>query len=352
MKRHSFWVLFSMLTLIAICFVACGTNETPDSQIPQSRVPDGIGDPAGDSDTDKNNDEETNMNESNHSNSTNTLEKGLYCQYDPSVNFESAVGGLKIFVPTSIGYINYHLVHSVNIERNCDTWRLSKAYAVDDRFENAYELTPKGAEWDMALRLDGRSDFIGGFAHGDEIYTSFCVEINGTILRVEDLTTLTPFDEMRITVQSIGYDPSSPSVAALTHQKEYSINTDGILLNQRVEWLNDYTLGSSYMAMMPPLKDLTDRVYTDVTPTPKVASKNYGYTSGASEAVVYGTSSGIRFEMSVPQYPSFPGGNKFLLTDNSGGHYNKMYFVICNGATVSKGDVWETTTKYAISNGS
>lgn len=25
-----------------------------------------------------------------------------------------------------------------------------------------------------------------------------------------------------------------------------------------------------------------------------------------------------------------------------------MYFVICNGADVSKGDVWETVTKYMI----
>jgi len=97
------------------------------------------------------------------------FKKGLYCQYDPSVDFESALGGLKFFIPTANGYINYNLVHSVNSDRNCDTWRLGKAFAFDHHFENEIALTPPGAEWDMALRLSGRTDFIGGYAHGDEI---------------------------------------------------------------------------------------------------------------------------------------------------------------------------------------
>ena len=60
----------------------------------------------------------------------------------------------------------------------------------------------------------------------------------------------------------------------------------------------------------------------------------------------------LAFSMSVPKYPILVGGNRFLLTDNRGGLYNKMYFVICSGAEVMKGDVWETTTRYVITNGS
>lgn len=277
-------------------------------------------------------------------------DKKAYCKYDPSVDFERAVGGLRIFLPAERGYVNYNFVHSVHGDKNCDTWRLSKAYAVDDGFENEYELTPKGAEWDMALRLKDRPDFIGGYAHGDEVFTSLSVKLDGKDVKIDSIEALTPFDELVIEVDSIGYDPNDSTTQALTHHKKYVINANGITLSQRVEWLNGYTLGSSYMAMMPPLKSLTDRFYTNVDCTPKEASANYGSVPGASEAVVYGSDSGISFSMSVPRYPSLVGGDKFLLTDNRGKPYNKMYFVICNGAEVSKGDVWETMTKYVITN--
>lgn len=276
------------------------------------------------------------------------MKKNAYCQYDPSIDFERAVGGLRIFIPAERGYVNYNFVHSVCEEKNCDVWRLSKAYAFDDNFENEYELTPKGAEWDMALRLSGRPDFIGGYAHGDEIFTSLSVEIDGESVAIESLTDLTPFEEIIIKEESKGFDPSDPTSQALNHFKEYVVSGEGIILNQKVEWLNDYTLGSSYMAMMPPLKSLTDRFYTNADPTPKEALSNYGSVPSATEAVVYGKE--LAFSMSVPRYPSLVGGNKFLLTDNRGKPYNKMYFVICNGAEVSKGDVWETTTKYSITN--
>ena len=287
------------------------------------------------------------------SNSKCSLEKRMYCRYEQSIDFEDAVGGLRIFIPAENGYVNYNFVHSVCEDRNCDMWRLSKAYAFDDSLENGYELTPTGAEWDMALRLSGRPDFIGGYAHGDEIFTAISIEIDDRCIKIDALDTLTPFENLFISVDSVGYDPNDPLTKALRHHKEYTVGAEGITLCQKVEWLSSYTLGSSYMAMMPPLKSLTELFYTDVDPAPKEAASNYVSDSlvgieGVTKAVVYGAESGIAFSMSVPKYPRLVGGNRFFLTDNHGGLYNKMYFVICNGADVSKGDVWETVTKYMI----
>ena len=279
------------------------------------------------------------------------LKKRAYCQYDSEIRFEKSVEGLQIFLPAANGYINYNLVHSVNAEQNCDMWRLGKAYGFDDCLQNAYELTPAGAEWDMAVRISGRPDFIGGYAHGDEVYTSLSIEIDGESVDIESLKSLTPFQELVITVESVGYDPLDSTTQALQHWKEYVVSEEGITLNQRVAWLNDYTMGPSYLAMMPPLKTLTETFYTNMDPTPKEAISHYGRIPGATEAVVYGSSSGMKFRMSVPRYPSLTGGDSFLLSDNRGGLYNKMYFVICDGANCSKGDVWETTTRYVITNG-
>jgi len=86
-------------------------------------------------------------------------ERKCYCQYDRGVSFEDARGGLRIYIPTAVGYANYNLVHTVSAGRNADIWRLGKAYWVDDSFDKEKELTPEGAEWDMALKLEGRCDF-------------------------------------------------------------------------------------------------------------------------------------------------------------------------------------------------
>ena len=280
-----------------------------------------------------------------------TLIKQLYCQYDSSISFEHSIGGLRIYVPTYEGYINYNIVHTQKESDYKDIWRIGQAYALDDNLQNSYAITPAGAEWDMALMLSGRPDFIGGCAHGDEIYTSLSMFLDGNQVEITSVKDLTAFEEIVIIESSFGYDPSDHTTQVLKHYKEYIINENGITLNQKVEWLNDYTLGSSYMAMMPPLKTLTDTFYTDVDYTLISTNGNYGSVLGAKKAVVYGTASNLKFTMSIPKYPSLTGGDRFLLTDNSGGAYNKMYFVICNGASVSAGDIWETTTCYNITNG-
>ena len=52
--------------------------------------------------------------------------------------------------------------------------------------------------------------------------------------------------------------------------------------------------------------------------------------------------------MAVPEYPEMIGGNRFLMTDNKGGSYNKIYFVLCNGAEVKRGDELNAVTRYRI----
>ena len=217
--------------------------------------------------------------------SKDTTSKQPYCIYDSLLSFESAKGGLKIYLPTNVGYINYNIVHTVNESSNVDVWRLGQAFAYDDDLKTKYEITPAGAEWDMAVKIDGRGDFIGGSAHGDEIYTSMTILIDGKKVGISLIKKLTPFKEITIIEESIGYDPNDSVTPALKHYKEYSITASGVTLEQKVEWLNDYTLSSSYLAMMPPLASLTNMYYTDIDIVPKAA--NEAYLTGVKKAVVY-----------------------------------------------------------------
>lgn len=284
------------------------------------------------------------------------LSKGLRCIYDETMSFDAGVGGLKIYFPTQKGYVNYNFVHSKDYNRNCDVWRLSLVFLVDDNGNVVKQITNNGAEWEMAVMIIGRSDYIGGYAHGDENYTSLMFSIDDVQTDITSINKYTSFEELKIVEKSNGYDPLDCVTKALEHTKEYTINKKGITINQKVKWFNEYTLGRSYMSMMPPLKYsltdkndiITDKYYTDK----KQVATNFSYgeeLQDVNKLCVYGSQSGIYFSMTKSNYnPKYNSGNVAIISDNNGVNYNKMYFVFINGENVNKGDIWTSTTNYNI----
>ena len=276
------------------------------------------------------------------------LQKKPYCKYDENASFEYARGCFRVYLPTERGYVNFNIIHSVRENIFADTWRLGQAFGYDDNLENEYPLTPFGAEWDMAVLIDGRDDFIGGSNHGDEIFTSARLILDGNEVEISSITKLFAFSEIKFITESVGYDPADHETKVLVHKKEHRITADGIRNTQSVEFLGDYLMQNSYLAMMPPLKTLTDSYYTDSDPTPRRAHREV-LEFGARSATVFGEESGVSFTMSIPEYPTLKCSDRFFITDNSGGAYNKMYFLACKGQEVKCGDVWHAVTEYKIS---
>ena len=274
------------------------------------------------------------------------MKKQPYCRYDAGFSEDMSEGALRVYLPSEVGYINFNIAHAVIEKIHCDTWRLSYAFSLDDGLENELQITPS-AEWDMAVRIKDRDDFIGGRMHGDERYTDMRLFIDGAEHTVSELTGLTPFRELRMRVDSVGYDPLDDKTPALLHEKEYTVTAEGVALKQRVEWLNDYSLEKSYMAMMPPAKSLTDFYCTDVDPSPKPITEHRFEVEGCKSATLFGEG-GFSFRMSVPRYPLCEMGSLLLVSDNKSDRYNKMYFPVCRDFSVKRGDVWESRTEYEI----
>lgn len=272
--------------------------------------------------------------------------KKIHVKYDPDFRPEHSVEALHIYIPTEIGYIDHTYGHTVWKEMNADIWRLSIAYMCDDSLENPTAITI-GGEWDMALRLADRPDFIGGHAHGDEIFSEISFIVNGIKTDITDLVKATEIDSMTIIEDSVGFDPLDNITEVLKHHKEYTISLDGIRIDQRVEWLGDYPLNYCYMAMMPPAKAYTDSFYTNLTEPCDLDISKSPKVDGATSVTVYGKESGLYFTMSVNEYNTYS-KPKVRLRDNGGGAYNKMYFDYTSGGDVKKGDVWETFTQYKI----
>lgn len=279
------------------------------------------------------------------------MTKKSYCKFDPAISFERGLGGLKIYIPTEVGYIIHTFIHSYGEASNCDMWRLSVVFACDDDFENEMPITKQGAEWEMAIMIKGRPDFIGGYAHGDEVFRSLSLQLDGEEKEITSLTEMTPFEEIKIIETSCGYDPLDSKTHVLDHRKEYTVNKDGIKLAQRVKWHTDADLGHCYFAMMPPIKCLTDVYYTDVDPTHtpfSLADLGGNFiVANAKYACLYGKESHLHYHMRVENYDYYP-RNIFSVSDNGGDSYNKMYFHFCSPDKVACDAVWEPITYWKI----
>lgn len=278
-----------------------------------------------------------------------SLIKRPYCIYDKNSSIEYADGCFKIFLPTARGYVNYNVVHSHRPEITADVWRLGQAFAYDDSLEEKYELTRFNAEWDMAIHIVGRDDFIGGSNHGDELFYSISVLLDGKIRDIRSLTELTPFDTLTVSAESAGYDPADHKTKVLLHQKDWTFDPKGVTTAQKIEFLGEYTLNNSYLAMMPPLKVLTDTYFTGLDTTPKdIVIETV--LEGEKSATLYGKDSGVYYTMSIPEYPT-GGDARFIITDNNRSPYNKMYFLVCTLREVVKGEVWNSVTRHEIAIG-
>jgi hypothetical protein len=271
-----------------------------------------------------------------------------FCQYVKTPPDDCGTEALRIFLPTSGGYINYNIVHSVMQQSKCDTWRLSVVYYCNGDFERVKPLTRSGAEWEMALKLSGRPDFIGGYAHGDEVYERIVLKLDGEEKEITSLEALTEFGTLSLEVWSVGYDPLDSTTESIRHYKKIIVDGESVRVEQEVEWLESYQLGTSYMAMFPPFKNVTDSYYTNTDTEKKpIRLAEPVSSSGSLDTLYLCGESGFTFSLQVEKYLDGK-ENTFLITDNGGVPYNKMYFVLPHRGEVSRGEIWKTVTVYTV----
>lgn len=271
-----------------------------------------------------------------------------YCQYMSGPTEDASTEALAIYLPAGDGYVQYMFVHSLISSKQCDVWRLGPAFLCDGSFSRKLRLTRERAEWEMAIRLQDRPDFIGGAAHGDEVGEEIICRIDGSECSIRSLTALTAFAQLELCVRSVGFDPAAPTEQVLRHYKRFVVNSEQIRVEQRVEWLTDVQLAQSYMAMMPPLKQVTDRYRIGGAEYVPITCRSLSESGRFDTLSLCGDSAGLTFTMTVLQYLSRKGENTCIITDNGGDQYHKMYFVLKHDGQASRGDVWETVTRYSI----
>lgn len=248
----------------------------------------------------------------------------------PSMSYSSEQ--LNIYIPQKTGYVLYKFTRTTIASINADVWRIDQIESVSDDFSLRFPIT-YGGEIEFALRLQGRSDFSGGRAHGDEVVTEVEFWVDGAVLSPESLTTLTDFTVLKCCEVTNVYDPNDSTTIVATHGREYVFDENGFNLSQTLEWVAVVPVTQLYMAMYTPRKTYDDLVVTDkaifdtdfavFTPTNPVTSTNF---SGAKSVMLYSSASGHYSGFELKQYPTgYTGGDLLNISDNGGNNYNKIY---------------------------
>lgn len=253
---------------------------------------------------------------------------------------------LNIYIPTGVGYVRYEFVHNVDSKINSNVWRMDNVYACDNEFNTRYQITVSG-EWEIAIRLSGRSDFSGGISHGDQVMNDIVFFVDGGVSDITKFTELTKITELIIVESSNLYDPNDSATIIAEHGSEHIFNKNGLKINQSLLWKGSFPLSGCYMAMNLPSKSVTDKIYfnNDIVPKDIVLKM---YPEGITKLTMYGTDSGVKNEFSVEKYKGNGKGltGRMDIADNGGNAYNKCYFIIADTGNTSEGETWETTTVY------
>lgn len=285
-------------------------------------------------------------------------------------NYDSENTQLNIFIPCTVGYVCIPLAFRENLEsgKHYNVLHIENASIVDNNFNFRYRLTSTG-EWECAIKLSGRSDFMGGINHGDEINTSVSWFIDGTF--IEDITAISDnkFTELKCVCVSDLYDPSDENTIVAKHGKEYIFTKDGLELKQNVNWLVDASIRESYLCMLPILDYETSAKTTVIT--------QHGYANDdfitydlfnndndaihswkreRTEITTFGKEKGLtaktkQIESRVNSGITHGGYASIYSTMTKSGNngYNKHYYMIAGLNTddsVSAGDLWYTNYMY------
>lgn len=277
----------------------------------------------------------------------------------PVLPLESTGDSVTLLLPTDRAgtSIRCTLVHISDTALHADCWRLGAADAVADG-EVLFPLVSDG-EWEMALMLQGRPDFIGGKQHGSEMMTRAAFTVNGVRwVPGEDAESCR---ELGLRETTTLYDPADETLPVGIHERVYTISAEGIRIAQRVRWLVDAVCDYSYVCMLPILRGhdavtphlitgecWDDRDFTvyDIS-SPGFSGRPHLKAHGMTRYFLRSRETGVEAEVTcrITNEPE----SSVSFVQNTADLYNKVYFSYCGpGYAVTAGDEWAWEQHYRL----
>lgn len=257
-------------------------------------------------------------------------------------------------------YLRYKFNHFEDADSNADGWVQRNVDLVNDIGGNVVKPIITNGEWEMAIKLKDRPDFIGCQNHGSEVSTIvnfFFDGVNKTVSNGEMFSCKT----IEVTEKSTMYDPDDETTVVGYHYKIYTIKDNQIKIDQKIEWIVNDIAMESYILMAPAVRgndavaadQITDSFFDDKTLTVyDVASTTFDAypktkNNKGRTLNLYGEDSGV-FVKTRSDIENIPESAFSFLSDSE--YYNKIYMGYCgDNYPITSGDVWIWTSYYNIS---
>lgn len=277
------------------------------------------------------------------------------------LQYENASGSEKLYIWIPIHarkYVKYVFEHTILASKNANVWRVDRAYLCYRDLAEEMLLT-EGGEWECAVRLAERDDFSGGKAHGDEIFNNITFVIDGVAVSdISVYTNMTEFARLNILQNSTLYDPADSTTVIAVHMSEHVFADDEkqLKIKQTVKWEGSFDIATCYLAMFPISKSVSDEWYNDYSFNKE--SIVLGSYYNINEVNLFSSVGNIQSQFGVSKYvknDNYSKNGRFMISDNGGLSYNKCYYTIAAGESitaksgeVTSDTVWQTETYYDI----
>ncbi len=219
-----------------------------------------------------------------------------------------------------------------------------------------YPLVSEG-NWELAVKQQGATDFVGGRQHGYEITTSITFRMDGAAWKPGGGGSMCR--ELAVEESSLLYDLGGRELAR--HEKRYTITAEGIELSQRLTWLQSTACDLSYVCMLPLVRgndtvtpyQISDSCrdnldFTDYAiGTPGFTGRPHEKKHGATRYWLWSTKTGVQADVAC-QIENEP-ESSISFVQNTANQYNKVYFSYCGeNHPVKAGEVWRWRQKYRL----
>ena len=303
-----------------------------------------------------------------------TIKKPKFVYSTRSITQTGSQQVVDVYIPQETGYIDYAFARcqsssASQAEGGGNTWKIAQIFYVDDEFNRVDYLTTTG-ETEMAIKIKGRSDLMGGIIHGDEwlIDGTFHAYLNEKpVADISAYVSPTEFDELKFLNVSNLYDPNDHSTIVAEHGCEWIFDETGLTLRQSVNFKGAYTMVNSYMPMLCVIRDhygstvqreISNQYYDDGDfRVYDVGTADFtGYPHNLKKNIKHlelrGTTNGYIFEVEIEDIQPGSMNGSGCWIDNAD-QYNKVYVTVggYNQAEniVTNGTKWISQAKIKIS---
>ena len=273
--------------------------------------------------------------------------------------------GSKLESDMYIGYGLSYKTKSLDKQSNSSNykvWDIDSVHEVKRLDRNTFISQNKivtNGEWDLALQEEGANDFIGGSIHGDEIVTEFKLFVDNEEVKLDDVHELEA-DQVVLEMISDLYRDSTISeepVKIGTRNKMLKFTTEGLQIDQEIEFLESMKLDKSYLTMLPILRKSNGLAGSQITDEVIFNDEKYQVSESGFNIpdITFKTGNYVEISGKESGYSAIveilektPAMDTLFMLSNSE-TYNKVYFSFnSDGYEVKQGDIWKHSAFYKI----